>query len=49
MTCGAPQKFSVPHDRACAADQPRQLLEAAADAIGDQIDHAMLEHQQEPV
>ena len=28
-----------------AAEQPRQLLEAAADAVGDEIDHAMLEHQ----
>mgnify|MGYP003289372920 CR=1 FL=1 len=43
--CGVGTKFSLPHDRASAADQPRQLLEPAADAVGDEIDHAVLEHQ----
>ena len=35
----------APDDRSGAADQPRQLLEAAADAVGDEIDHLVLEHQ----
>ncbi len=35
----------APDDRSGAADQPRQLLEAAADAIGDEIDHPVFEHQ----
>src|SRR3954469_12789189 len=30
---------SPPHDGPGPPPQPRQLLEAAADAIGDQIDH----------
>src|SRR6266704_1026520 len=35
----------APDDRSGTADQPGQLLEAAADAIGDEIDHSVLEHQ----
>src|SRR3954470_24849535 len=35
----------APDDAPGAADQPRELPEAAADAVGDEIDHAMLEHQ----
>src|SRR6266550_8182405 len=42
--CERPQP-SASHDRSGAADQPRQLLEAATDAIGDEIDHLVLEHQ----
>ena len=34
-----------PHDAPGSADQPGQLLEAAADAVGDEVDHAVLEHQ----
>lgn len=34
-----------PYDRSGAADQPRELLETAADAIGDEIDQFVLEHQ----
>ena len=44
-----PTKFSndglPPHDGPRAPHQPRQLLEAAADAVGDEIDHPVLEHQ----
>ena len=43
LRCDRP--FLSPHDRSRAADQPRQLLETAADAIGDQIDQSVLEHQ----
>ena len=43
---GAGTRVSLPpHDRSGASDQPRQLLEAAADAVGDEIDHPVLEHQ----
>lgn len=35
----------TPHDRSGAAEQSCKLLEAAADPIGDQIDHPVLEHQ----
>src|SRR5450631_3737647 len=35
----------APDDRSGAADQPRQLPETAADAVGDEIDHSVLEHQ----
>jgi hypothetical protein len=40
--------LSLSFDRAGTADQPRQLLETDADAVGDEIDHAMLEHQHQP-
>src|SRR5262245_40958423 len=36
---------SAPDDRSGSTDQSRQLLEAAADAIGDEVDHLVLEHQ----
>src|SRR5277367_988224 len=42
---GPSRARSAPHDRSRAADQPRQLPEAAADAVGDEIDQTMLEHQ----
>src|SRR6185312_1180827 len=35
----------APYDGSGAADQPRQLLEAAGDAVADEIDHLMLEYQ----
>src|SRR5450631_4156039 len=35
------------NDRSGSADQPRQLLEAAADAVSDEIDQAMFKYQQQ--
>jgi hypothetical protein len=44
--CGVGTKILSFYDRAGAADQPRQLLEAAADAVGHEIDHAFhVEHR----
>ena len=34
-----------PYDRTGTPDQPHQLLETAADVVGDEIDHPMLEDQ----
>lgn len=45
MTTACRLKLS-PDDRSGAAEQPRELLESAADAVGDEIDHLMLEHEQ---
>jgi hypothetical protein len=33
----------APYDRSGASDRSRQLPEAAADAVGDEIDHPVLE------
>src|SRR5262249_54457430 len=40
-----PDHALAPHDRAGTPDETGELPEAAADAVGDEIDHAMLEHQ----
>ena len=45
--CGLRRTSHQPHDRPGAADQPRQLLEAAADAVADEINHPVLEHQRQ--
>src|SRR6202012_1353129 len=44
--CGGLSKLTrlTPHDGAGAADEPRELLETAADAVGNEIDKLVLEH-----
>ena len=44
---GVPTNGLAAHDRARAADKPRQLFEPAAHTIRDQIDQPVFEHKRQ--